>query len=182
MHFVNIKLHIFATGERVSLENRLKSARKKAGLTQDELAELAGISKRALVGYEKNAEKIQVGVLCKIAEICNISLIWILTGQEGAAATDPNIKSVSNGDVITYHSSIEAEHMRLVKLFKNKERAKQINEHLIELENIDESLFDTIEAYLNGVISGAKVLRSSKSEGPKEAGRRGGMKRRVNAK
>lgn len=178
-----MKMHIFATGGRVSLEDRLKNARKQAGFTQDELAVLAGISKRALVSYEKNAEKIQVGMLIKIAEICNTSLIWILTGRGDAVSTDSNTKAVANGDVITYRSNIEAEHMRLIKLFKNKERAKQINEHLIELENIDESLFNTVEAYLNGVVSSAKVLRNQKSEDPKETGRKGGlMKRRANEK
>ena len=48
--------------------------RKKAGLSQSELAKLAGIGKTAVFDVEKGKESVQLDTLTKIFETLNITL------------------------------------------------------------------------------------------------------------
>lgn len=47
--------------------------RKKAGLTQQELARLAGIGKTAVFDLEKGKESIQLDTLRKVLQVLNIT-------------------------------------------------------------------------------------------------------------
>ena len=48
--------------------------RKKAGLTQQELAKLAGIGKTAVFDLEKGKQSIQLDTLRKILQVLNITI------------------------------------------------------------------------------------------------------------
>ena len=48
--------------------------RKKAGLTQQELAKLAGVGKTAVFDLEKGKQSIQLDTLRKILRVLNISV------------------------------------------------------------------------------------------------------------
>jgi len=50
--------------------------RKKAGLTQMELAVLAGVGKTVIFDLEKGKPTIRVETLLKILDVLNMKLIW----------------------------------------------------------------------------------------------------------
>ena len=62
--------------------NRIKEAREKAKLSQDELAKALKIGKRTLIDYEQNKTEPKVSILHNIAEICKISADWLILGKE----------------------------------------------------------------------------------------------------
>lgn len=63
------------------LHQRLKESRIKSNLSQIGLAELLGISKRTIINYEKNEQEPIISTLEKIANICKVNLIWLVTGK-----------------------------------------------------------------------------------------------------
>jgi len=64
---------------------RLSTARKKAGLTQVQLADVVGVSQ----GTISELEKIGHGsaYTFQFATACNVDPYWLATGEEGAAKT-----------------------------------------------------------------------------------------------
>ncbi|WP_311408455.1 helix-turn-helix transcriptional regulator [Liquorilactobacillus uvarum] len=50
----------------------IRSARVRAGLTQDEAAEKLGVSKRSFIYYEQGDRILRVDKAWKFSEICNI--------------------------------------------------------------------------------------------------------------
>lgn len=50
--------------------------RKKAGLSQQDLAELAGLSRTAIQGVESGKESLQIDTLLKICQVLNIRLAF----------------------------------------------------------------------------------------------------------
>lgn len=67
----------FVTMEKLS--QRLKAARKKAGLTQRELAEVAGVS-QPLISQIENEKNTSSADLSKLARACKVSTDWLAEG------------------------------------------------------------------------------------------------------
>jgi transcriptional regulator with XRE-family HTH domain len=69
---------------------RIARARKERGLTQEELAELIGVSPRSIQGYEAG-KVVPYRRLAQLAEVTNRELGWILQGDpaEPATVADP---------------------------------------------------------------------------------------------
>lgn len=64
----------------MDIGDRIKAWRHALGLTQDEFAKRAGISKATLVGYEVGQRKPGADALAAIAKTgCNMT--WLLTGE-----------------------------------------------------------------------------------------------------
>ena len=63
---------------------RIVDARKEMGLTQEELAELAGVSQRSMQAYE-TGEVIPYRKMREIAQVLQVSPTWILHGEEEEA-------------------------------------------------------------------------------------------------
>lgn len=66
---------------RQYLHIRIRSLRKQAHLTQQEMANLLGISRRTYANYERGVHAMPVEVLVCIADIFDTSLDY-LTGRE----------------------------------------------------------------------------------------------------
>lgn len=64
----------------MDLANRIKAWRHALGLTQDEFAKLAGMSKATLVGYEVGQRKPGADALAAIART-GVDMRWLLTGE-----------------------------------------------------------------------------------------------------
>lgn len=64
------------------LANRIKEAREHANLSQTKLAELIGISYRSVQNYESGLTDPPSQTIVKIADICKVSDIWLLTGSD----------------------------------------------------------------------------------------------------
>ena len=60
--------------KKPNISNILKYHRKKAGLSQQELAKLAGVGKTAVFDLEKGKETVQLDTLRKILHALNITL------------------------------------------------------------------------------------------------------------
>lgn len=116
------------------MENRLKKARKNAGLTQPQLAALIGVSLKSIKNYEKDASKIAVTKVKKIALGCGVDEIWLLTGH--GKMIDDRIdsgteESSSNGNI----AQVIIEHQDIIKRFKDPELGKNINEQLVVIQD-----------------------------------------------
>ncbi len=64
-----------------ALGARLAEARKRAGMTQLELAEALGIAQQTLAHYETGRSRIQVDILIPMADLLRVSLDEVLTGR-----------------------------------------------------------------------------------------------------
>ena len=71
----------------VEVGRRIVQARKELGLTQEELAELAGVSQRSMQAYE-TGEVIPYRKMREIAGVVQRSTSWILHGEEGETPED----------------------------------------------------------------------------------------------
>lgn len=71
------------------LGRRIKLARKKAGIKQDNLADLLSIHFTSLSNYETGKRPIDAPVLSRIAKLTNCDPAWLLTGEEpGTSISD----------------------------------------------------------------------------------------------
>ena len=64
------------------ISEKLKQLRKMKNLKQDQVAELVGISQRAISQYEVGTRKPSREVLQKLAELYEVSVDYLLTGVE----------------------------------------------------------------------------------------------------
>jgi len=77
----------------MSLSERLKQARKRAGLTQAELAERAGIKQASVSEIERGLTR-NSGYLVKMAQICGVDPVWL---AEGTVTSDMPIHTPEQG-------------------------------------------------------------------------------------
>ncbi len=63
------------------VKNRLKETRNILGLSQEAFANKIGIAKRTLINYEQGKNSPTIETLIDIANKCNISSNWLLTGK-----------------------------------------------------------------------------------------------------
>jgi transcriptional regulator with XRE-family HTH domain len=145
---------------------RLQYIREMLGFnTAIKFAAEMGIKYTTYQNYEKNRVPTSEFLLyLKEKYPDKVDLSWILTGQY------ENIQSASpeqtNETVATYSQpeQIETEHQGLVKLFKNKPLALEINRNLIELEKLDESELKYIKGVIDGRKSALEVYRTLKPD------------------
>ena len=64
------------------LKDRIRSARKKAGFSQVELAELAGTTQSSITNLE-TGRHLHSSHLPAIASILDVDLLWLINGDEG---------------------------------------------------------------------------------------------------
>ncbi len=69
-------------GENMNIADRLKELRKKAGYSQEQLAEMLNISRQAVSKWESAQGNPDIENLIKLTEIYNVSADYILSGQE----------------------------------------------------------------------------------------------------
>jgi transcriptional regulator with XRE-family HTH domain len=130
------------------LEKRLKRARKDAGLTQPQLAELIGVSRRTVVNYEKDASKASVRAVQNIAIECAVDEIWLLTGQGKMEAPPAGTDSLTN-------------HQNLLNRFKDPELALALIERLITIESFNTRLYDRVWGYIDARYDSVKEAKVS---------------------
>lgn len=147
--------------------DRLKFIREHLGLTQKDIAIQLGIKRINVTNLESGKVKISTLHALAIEYRFNISADWLLKGVgemllKDISIQEPSKNDLNNIDKQTPDSSsnmIELEHISLIKGFKNKEKAKIINENLIELEKVDKDSFDHVASYIEGALSTAKIIK-----------------------
>lgn len=68
------------------MKNNIKMARENKGLTQQECADIFGVKIRAWQTYEQGVSEPKYELLCKIADLFNVSTDYLLGREE---QTDP---------------------------------------------------------------------------------------------
>lgn len=85
---MNITLNYKLVGQR------LRAIRKKRGLTQEQLAELAGISPQHCSGIETGAAKVSLPTLVNLSNVLNVSMDELLLDSVSAASKPGLMKEV----------------------------------------------------------------------------------------
>lgn len=68
-----------------SIGERIRAARKEAGLNQGELAQALGISQPTVANWESDVHNPRQQMLARIAQTLNASLGWLASGDEQSA-------------------------------------------------------------------------------------------------
>lgn len=84
----------------MNFETRLYELRKKAGLSQEELANLVGVSRQAVQKWEAGSSRPDLDNLTALAGYFNVTLDWLITGR---AAEPPQAGPV----VVEHHYHYE---------------------------------------------------------------------------
>lgn len=79
----------------MAFEDRLKEARKAAGLTQEQAAEQIGVAKSTWTGYEKGNSQPDINKIVKIMAALNIdaNYLWQDYGDTTKAPTEQELKN-----------------------------------------------------------------------------------------
>ena len=78
-----------------SIGNRLLAFRKKAGLTQAELAEAAGLSDRTYADIERGTVNMRIETLLKICEALKVTPNDIITQEENTVSPQAVLERLS---------------------------------------------------------------------------------------
>jgi transcriptional regulator with XRE-family HTH domain len=97
------------------------------------MADLLDVGLGTIKRYEKDASKIPVSLVSKMAHLCDVDEVWLLTGK-GISESNQNTGSEESSSNLT---KITIEHQDLVKRFQVPDKAKEFNEYLINIEKND---------------------------------------------
>ena len=112
-----------------SLGQRIKAARKKYGLTQTLFANKMGVSKGAIINYEKDTRSPDALFLIRMVTQFNISSEWLLLGsgpmdakynrpgRSGFPLDEDLLEMIEHFQVPTIKLAMMAEYQRLKKVF-----------------------------------------------------------------
>jgi transcriptional regulator with XRE-family HTH domain len=113
-----------------SLGQRIKAARKKHGLTQTLFANKMGVSKGAVINYEKGYRSPDALFLIRMIKLFNISSEWLLLGsgpmdpkyngpgQLGFPLDDDLVKMIEYFRIPAIKLAVMAEYRRIKKVFE----------------------------------------------------------------
>lgn len=97
----------------MEFQQRLYELRKKSGLSQEGLADLLGVSRQAVQKWETGASRPDLDNLAALARYFNVSLDYLVTGQEARAASEPAPTTIVNN----YYSCFQYEYKSKRTLF-----------------------------------------------------------------
>jgi len=135
--------------------SRIAFIRLKTGLTQDQFAERTGLKKSNISGLENNKYEPSASAIIKIVESFDVTADWILFGETAQ-------KTNENPEPLPQKQSVITEHQDIVKGFKRPEKAKEINEDLLTLEEIDQDGFDEVHEIIKRKIERKKYLKKTR--------------------
>ena len=140
--------------------NRINFIRLNAGLTQDQFAEITGLTKSNISGLENHKYEPSYRAIIKMVTLFNVTSDWILFGDRS-----DDSKKKSTDKIITVITDPNT-----MNRFKDTEKAKAIYENLIELEMLDPEGYDEIHRIIKMKldiknISKKKQIKSSGTTG-----------------
>ncbi len=80
----------------MSIAERLQELRKRSGYSQEQVAEMLGLSRQAISKWESGQGKPEIDNIVKLTEIYNVSADYILLGTEKASVTVSEKKELSH--------------------------------------------------------------------------------------
>ena len=84
----------------MTLGERITLARKKAGLSQEQLGDRLGVSRQAVSKWESSQANPDVAYVAELCRVCGVSCDWLLLGEEGAREAPP-ARCGSCGAIVT---------------------------------------------------------------------------------
>lgn len=123
---------------------------------------------------ETGKTKVSVDVLISVCENFAIDSDWLLTGRGDLLKTETATSSKIESSNITI-----IEHQELAKRFKDPEKAKEVNENLIELEELNDDLYQDVAKHIKSSVNAARIIKKSSKKIPKKEQ---STKRQVNGK
>jgi transcriptional regulator with XRE-family HTH domain len=149
--------------------SRLKNARKQIGFTQDKLAKSIGLKQANIRDLESGKVKISTLHALALEHVHNLNAQWLLTGegemffQKGNFDKETTAQKPANKKEKA-SNIVELEHMELVKKFKDKAKGKRYNEQLIEIEQLNQVLFDNVGTIIESTLNSAKIMSGEETE------------------
>lgn len=80
----------------MSIAERLQKLRKQSGYSQEQVAEMLGLSRQAISKWESGQGKPEIDNIVKLTEIYNVSADYILLGTEKVSVPVPEKKELSH--------------------------------------------------------------------------------------
>lgn len=80
----------------MSIAERLQELRKQSGYSQEQVAEMLGLSRQAISKWESGQGKPEIDNIVKLTEIYNVSADYILLGTEKVSVTVSEKKELSH--------------------------------------------------------------------------------------
>lgn len=150
-----------------SSSERLKLIRKELGnISQQKLADNIGISVNRIKAIEAGKYNITSELAIKLESFCHFNFKWIMTGLGGpydgtsryqAIHLDDSCMKEKEKDSLYNGTAVELDHIDIVRRFKNKRSARDINRDLLELERINPKAFEKACSYIKGMLDYASV-------------------------
>ena len=83
----------FDSAKRTQIAERLKEARKLAGLSQGHVARMLGLHRPSVTEMEAGKRRVSADELARLAEIYDVSVTWLLCeAPETLDAQDPRLE------------------------------------------------------------------------------------------
>ena len=81
------------SGKRMQIAERLKEARKLAGLSQSHVAKMLGLHRPSISEMEAGNRRVSADELARLAETYDVSVAWLLgEAPEALDAQDPRLE------------------------------------------------------------------------------------------
>jgi transcriptional regulator with XRE-family HTH domain len=114
--------------DKIHIGSLIRTARKAAGLSQMELAEMVGISYQQIQKYEKGVSDISVSRLSQIAHALNIPLSRFVLDKERMMVSE----------AVSPYGTLSDNEIELLKLFRSIKNKKLKDGFLIAIKSIAE--------------------------------------------
>lgn len=123
--------------KNMNLPNKLKNLRKEFGMTQDELAELLGMSRTSFSKYENGAANPPLNVMRKLAAIFNVPIEYLIHDEQKNLVLNSNPDAYDNdSDSSKYFTQLTDEERKLVLRFRLMN--EEDKESFLEPLNLDD--------------------------------------------
>lgn len=141
----------------MNFSERLKIIIDYSGLKRDEFAHKCEVSRAQLFKYLKGDQEPGTGFYRALKlSMPTIDIGWLISGMGNMLINQNPDNEIQNSDVVQYEHPIEAQHMKLIKEFKNKKLAFELNIDLVSFEQDDPSLLYEIKGYFKRMKSEEK--------------------------
>lgn len=87
----------------MEFQQRLYELRKQSGLSQEGLADLLGVSRQAVQKWEAGTSRPDLDNLAALARYFNVSLDYLVTGQEAQVSPNPAPTTIVNNYYSAFH-------------------------------------------------------------------------------
>jgi transcriptional regulator with XRE-family HTH domain len=146
-----------------TIGGRIAYIRLTNNLSQAQFAEKTGFSKGNVGGLETHKYEPSYKAITRLIELFKVEPNWLLFGETSQ-------KTNENPEPLSQKQSVITEHQDIVRGFKRPEKAKEINEDLLILEEIDQEGFNEVHEIIKLKIERKKIFKKTRKirRGPRK--------------